>query len=168
MGGPRAGLMVGSRALIQQLRHRPLAGLLGVSKCTLAALEATLDLYAEPKRLEESLPIVQLLSTSLDNLRQRAERLAPQIRAMENVADAVVEEANACLVVDVSGQQVPSCRICVTPQHGDAQRMAEQLRHGSPSVAAIAGANRLELDLRAVAPAEDERLVEAFRNLSNN
>ena len=46
--------------------------------------------------------------------------------------------------------------------------MAEQLRHGSPSVAAIAGANRVELDLRAVAPAEDERLVEAFRNLSNN
>ena len=59
-----------------------------VDKITLAALGATLRLYRDPQSAERSLPLLTLLSTPLANLKNRAERLAPQLAATQAVAAA--------------------------------------------------------------------------------
>ena len=55
---------------------------------TLAALAATLRLYQDPETAEQRIPLLILLTTSLENLRNRAERLAPQLAACAVVATA--------------------------------------------------------------------------------
>ena len=59
-----------------------------------AALAATLELYDDPQQLRQTIPLFQLLSTSVENLRQRAERLAPQLAQAADVesAEAVATE----------------------------------------------------------------------------
>ena len=79
LGGPQAGLIVGSRAAISRIRRCPIKRAFRMSKLPLAALEATLRLYLRPERLERDLPTLRLLTRPVDAIRASAERLLPQM-----------------------------------------------------------------------------------------
>jgi L-seryl-tRNA(Ser) seleniumtransferase len=79
LGGPQAGLIVGSRAAINKIRRYPMKRAFRMSKLPLAALEATLRLYLRPERLERDLPTLRLLTRPVDAIRASAERLLPHL-----------------------------------------------------------------------------------------
>lgn len=60
LGGPQAGIIVGKRHCIDLLKRHPLARALRVDKLTLAALEATLQAYADGTALQE-IPVLSML-----------------------------------------------------------------------------------------------------------
>ena len=62
LGGPQAGILVGREAAIERLRKHPAARALRLDKMTLAALEATLELYQDPARAHREIPTLRFLS----------------------------------------------------------------------------------------------------------
>lgn len=70
LGGPQAGIIVGKRRCIDLLKRHPLARALRVDKLTLAALEATLQAYADGTALQE-IPVLSMLAQTPEELRQR-------------------------------------------------------------------------------------------------
>src|SRR5262245_6412355 len=129
LGGPQAGLIVGRKPFIERISRHPMKRALRLDKVRLAALEATLRLYADPGRLAERLPTVRSLARPAAEIRALAERLLPAIaRAVGSGADVGIEPVrgqigSGALPVDL----LPSFAIAVRAKGLD--RLAVAFRH---------------------------------------
>jgi len=162
LGGPQCGIIAGRSKYLHCIARHPMMRALRVDKITLAALGATLRLYRNPEASERSIPLLSLLSTPVENLRNRAERLAPQMAAAPAIADAQPVEDTAFLGGgSVPAQQIPTWCVALTPARSGLDALATALRCGTPAVVGRIQQNRLLLDLRSVLPRQDIELVEA-------
>jgi len=157
LGGPQAGLIVGSKAAVGRIRKFPMKRALRMSKLPLAALEATLRLYLRPERLAQDLPTLRLLTRPAEAIREMAAQLQPAVAAA--VAPRCTVE-----VVDLLGQigsgslpveRLPSAGLAITPvQKKGAGRALDDLAAALralplPVIGRIAE-DRLLLDLRCL------------------
>jgi L-seryl-tRNA(Ser) seleniumtransferase len=156
LGGPQAGIIVGTKDLVARMKKNPLTRALRVDKLTLAALEATLFLYREPKRALAEIPILRMLATPVASLMDRANGIR---KTLKDLVEIVESEAS------VGGGAFPAARIASVALacNGDAARLEERLRLGDPAIVGRVADGRLLLDLRAVAPADDAALAAAIR-----
>jgi L-seryl-tRNA(Ser) seleniumtransferase len=165
LGGPACGIIVGRRSLIGRVIEHPLMSATRVDKLTLAALAATLRLYQDPALAERSIPLLSLLSTPLENLRQRAERIAPQIAAT-GVASVEIAASQASLEGEaLPHQTLPSVCLVLTPLTVPVEGLASALRVGTPAVMGRMQDGKLMMDLRSVQPRDDLQLVAAVEKL---
>lgn len=73
LGGPQAGIIVGKKEYIEQMKKNQLTRALRVDKMTLAALEATLKLYLDEKEALEQIPTLHMISLSKERLLGKAD-----------------------------------------------------------------------------------------------
>ncbi len=163
LGGPQCGIIAGRRTWVETVESHPMARALRVGKLTLGALAATLRLYRDEEQVRRRIPLLHLLTTSAENLKNRAERLAPQIAATRSVAAA---EAVASVTYlgggSVPTQELPTWCVALKPEGLSVDRLAASLRQGTPAVVGRVQQDRLWLDLRSVLPRQDAKLVAAF------
>ncbi|MBJ7453127.1 MAG: L-seryl-tRNA(Sec) selenium transferase [Blastococcus sp.] len=146
LGGPQAGLVLGRAELVQRLRRHPLYRALRVDKTTLAALEATLRGPLPP--------VQQMLAAEPDGLRARADAVAGRLTSAG--VDAVVVDAPA-RVGGGGAPEHPLAGVAVSLPAG----FAEPLRLGARPVVGYLEDGRTLLNLRSLAPADDDALTEA-------
>ena len=144
LGGPQAGLLFGEAELIERLRRHPAARALRVDKLTLAALEATL--VGPPS------PVAKALDADVTSLRARAERLAARLPGADAV-DCIAAVGGG----GAPGVELPSVAVSLPESY------AARLRTGTPPVVGRLEAGRCLLDLRTVAPEDDELVLSAVR-----
>jgi len=157
MGGPQAGLIVGSKSTIARIRKYPLKRALRMSKLPLAALEATLRLYLRPERLARDLPTLRLLTRPESAIRELA------LALQSSVADAVAPRFEVG-VVALQGQigsgslpveRLPSAGLALAPttKKGAGRaldELATVLRQLPLPVIGRIAEDRLLLDLRCL------------------
>src|SRR5258705_2514415 len=71
--------MVGRANAIEACRKHPLARALRIDKLSLAALEATLRMYRDPKEAVREIPVLRMLVAGEAELQTRAEAMAAAI-----------------------------------------------------------------------------------------
>ena len=135
LGGPQAGLLLGTAETVQRLRRHPLARALRVDKLTLAALQATLEAGATPTW--------QALDADPDVLRERCAALA------DAVGGKVVAERRGG-----RRRRRPGTRAAGLGGR-PAARGGPVLRTGRPPVIARIDRDRCLVDLRCIRPADD-------------
>jgi L-seryl-tRNA(Ser) seleniumtransferase len=167
LGGPQCGIIAGRRELVDRIAKHPLMRALRVDKLTLAALAATLRLFRDPEKAERSVPILSMLATSVENLQNRAQRLAAQMAAAPQIASAEAVPDHAYLGGgSVPTQQFPTWCVALTAKDDSVDDLATALRAGTPSVFGRVQRDRLLLDLRSVPPSKDRYLAEAVQSLA--
>jgi L-seryl-tRNA(Ser) seleniumtransferase len=164
LGGPQCGIICGRADLIAQMRRNPLLRALRTDKATIAALAATLSLYATPERLRE-IPLFAMLSRTADELFARATRLresiaaacAPRSARFTAVRTSAAAGGGTLPLVDL-----PSAGIAVEPLDRTPDRLAADLRGSEPPILGRIERERFIVDLRAVSDDEDADLTRAF------
>lgn len=163
LGGPQCGIILGKKTLIQQLQNHPLARAVRIDKLTLAALGATLDLYSRGLAAQQ-LPVLQMLSASVESLRHRAEAIVAALGASPldcEVGIGVSEVGGGSL----PAVELPTAVIQIKHPLLSTESLAERLRIGQPHVFGRIHADAVLLDLRSVQSADDVRLIEALRRI---
>lgn len=157
LGGPQAGLIVGRRALVTQLRSHPLARALRVSKDTLAALQATLLHYLRGEA-EREVPVWRMIATPLEALSARATQWAAAL-AQAGIAATVISAQSTVGGGSLPGEVLPTAALALTSSALTA--LAAALRTGQPPVVGRIEDDRLLLDPRTVLPESDQDLLHA-------
>ena len=155
LGGPQAGVLVGREEAVAAARAHPLARALRIDKLSLAALEATLNLYRDPQRARRQIPVLAMLSASAQTLATRAERLCTGI----GPEAAIVRTKSK-----VGGGALPLLELegpAVELQTGQGPVvLAAALRAGDPPLIGRIHDGRVLLDPRTLSDDEIEPAIE--------
>lgn len=162
LGGPRCGIVVGNQQSIAKIREHELVDALAADTMVLAALEATLNIYKTPEQAIHQIPILQLLSTPLENLRQRCERLAPLIAESDAVASAEVMECESVWLD--TGDNSMSAKSWAIAVHGKnaGTPLPGLLQRARPQIVGRVESEGIVLDFRAIFTRWDQHLVSAL------
>ncbi len=156
LGGPQAGLMVGTRDAIERCRTHPLARALRIDKLSLAALEATLRLYRDPARALREVPVLRMLAAGEDELRRRAEAMRERIDGADVIRAAAKVGGGALPLLELEG---PVC--AVDPGDHGADELARRLRAYEPPVIGRVRDGWLVLDPRTMSDDEARQAAAA-------
>lgn len=150
LGGPQAGIAVGSAVSIAKLRKHPLNRALRVSAQVDAALAATLSAYANGS--VGTIPFWRMVMLDVEELQTRAAAIASQVGGAVRMGSSVIGAGSA-----------PTARIespvCTLEDRGD---LFESLLQADTPILARRDQGNLVLDPRTVASDDDDRLVEVI------
>lgn len=152
LGGPQAGLIVGSRAIISTLKRHQLLRALRIDKLTLAALEATLRLYRDERHALAEIPTLRMLTTPLKDLDTRLRSMLRRLRRLLP-ADIILNPATGTSSPGGGSfplMQLPTRLIEVTLPNLSANGLEEALRNTAPAVVGRIQRDRFMLDLRTL------------------
>ncbi|MYE31466.1 MAG: L-seryl-tRNA(Sec) selenium transferase [Chloroflexi bacterium] len=159
LGGPQAGIAVGSADAIAAMQRHPLARAMRLDKAAIAGLAATLEHYARGDATD-AIPVWRMIAAPLDRVRRRARRWA---RTCPELGEVV---AGRSMVGGGSlpgkGVETALCSIAEPP--GGADAFTAALRTADPPIVARIEHDRVLLDPRTVDPSDDRCIEEALRD----
>jgi len=159
-GGPQAGLIVGRREPLSRVRRHPLMRALRVDKLTYAVLEATLLEYLAG-RAADTVPVLRMATMPVEAIAVRAQIVAAGLAAA-GFQTAVVDGTSTIGGGSVPGSELPTRLVALESPTLSAYALDSRLRAADPPVVARIVDDRVVLDLRTVAPADDTLLIEAI------
>ena len=162
LGGPQCGLLVGRKNLIQKIQKNPMMRAFRVDKLTYAALEATLFEYACGS--SDSIPIYHMLAIRPEEVMQRCQQLAGQIRSRSLAIDVVPVES---LIGGGTAPKatLPSCALSLRHVSLTAEELWASLRHLDPPIVARISGDAVLLDLRTVDARFDLEIASMLNSL---
>ena len=160
LGGPQAGLLVGTRAAVEACRRHPLARAVRIDKLSLAALEATLALHRDPAAARRALPVLAMLEADEATLRRRAHELADATGGTVVASTARLGGGALPLL------ELPGPAVAIDPGPAGATALAADLRAADPAVVGRIHDGRLLLDPRTLTDDEAREVARAVRAVS--
>lgn len=163
LGGPQAGILVGTKQYIDQLKRHPLLRALRVDKMTLAGLEATLQAYLKPEQAMKDIPLLQMLGQSEEKLARKAQTLSDDIRALDKGYQVNIIEGQS----QVGGGAFPEARLAthlVEISHPDYSEstLEQKLRQAEFPIIARTSDGKVQFDVRTLLEADSGKICQAL------
>ena len=167
LGGPQAGLIVGKKEIIGQIKANPMNRALRIDKFTLAGLEAVLRLYFDEEKAIASIPTLAMLAMPMATIDRKAKRLRRLIgKSLASVCK--VELKNITSMVgggSLPEQPLPSRAVALAPIDRSVNELEKGLRELSLPVLGRIEDDWLLLDMRTVADKEVVLLANCLKEV---
>lgn len=166
LGGPQCGLILGPASVVDRLARHPMARAVRVDKMTLAALEATLRLYRDPRMARASVPTLRYIERTPAEVSRLARRLRRGLVSALGAGNWVSLARSHSQIGGGSlpGEHLPTTCVRIDPEHFglDEGALAARLRASEPAVCARTREGGVWLDPRTMEPDEIEDVVRAL------
>lgn len=161
LGGPQAGIIVGRKEWIAQLRRHPMARALRVDKLTFAALDATLRSYQRGCAVAE-LPVWQMISATVGELTARVQSWQTQLSALP-VETQIISGESAVGGGSLPGETLPTVLLAI--HHPTPDTIAAALRRQNPPVVCRIQQDQLLFDPRTILPFQENAFLCALQKV---
>ncbi len=155
LGGPQAGLIVGTEKAIQDAAKHPIARAVRLDGSTIATVAATLEMYANNRVLD--IPFWAMASLTPSDIETRARAVLSGTSGANIIDGQSLPGAGS-----VPGATIPT-RLIEIPGPADAMYV-ELARHDPPIISSRRDESAV-IDLRSVLPSDDTHVADAVRGL---
>jgi L-seryl-tRNA(Ser) seleniumtransferase len=164
LGGVQAGIVLGTRALVDRLKQNPLRRVVRVDKVAIAVLQEVLRAYLFEARLADEIPVVAAVTEAREHTRARAGRVAAGIAGAVSPRWKVraVDDDAAVGGGSLASAALPSSAVAVTcADDGEAVRLARTLRTRPLSVFTRVRGDEIRINMTTILSTQDAPLIEA-------
>jgi L-seryl-tRNA(Ser) seleniumtransferase len=167
LGGPQAGIIAGSKEIVDRVRKNPLMRALRVDKMTYAALEATLRLY-ERGLADSEVPVIKAIAATREQIAGRAARLSAAIEQLTRGRLKASLEDGHSVIGGGSAPQVALATVLVALRDEELSEatIEERLRRHSIPIITRTERGSVLIDLRTVAEDEESIILDAIAALA--
>jgi L-seryl-tRNA(Ser) seleniumtransferase len=152
-GGPQAGIVVGTFGAVERAAKHPIARAVRLDGSAIAAVAATLQMYADQQVLD--IPFWAMASASVEDIDARVKAV------LEGTSDArIIDGESLPGAGSVPGATIPT-RLITLPGAADTTWTA-LARHDPPVIASRRDMSTL-IDLRSVLPEDDDHVTSAIQ-----
>lgn len=166
LGGPQAGIIVGKKLYIDQMKQNPLTRAFRVDKLTMAALEATLKLYLDEEMALQKIPTLKMLTETAESIYERAKVLHSMIVSEElDVVAGIAKDYS-----EVGGGSLPLEKLStyvieIESKSISTSKLENRLRKYRTPIFSRVRDNKVIIDLRTIKPEQYEIIVQAFNEV---
>ena len=162
LGGPQGGILIGKKEYIDRMKKHPLARAFRVDKMTLAAMEATFFEYLDMENAKKTIPVLQMITVSKEELQNKADRLIEAIKAR---TDAFTLGSEPCKD-QVGGGSAPTVRlngiaVSIASETVPAERLERLFRRAETPVVVRVAHDKVLLSVRTIKEEEIETAASA-------
>ena len=167
LGGPQAGIILGKKTFIDQIKKNPINRALRIDKMTLAALESTLALYRDPERAVQTIPTLRMITQPLSQIKIKAERLSEKLSSIASgrmridLKDGASKIGGGALPL----QALPTRCVSITINGISANGIERFLRGNDPPIIGRIEEESFLLDPRTIEEEAFDAIAAAFTQL---
>lgn len=167
LGGPQAGIIVGKKKYIEQMKKNQLTRALRVDKMTISVLEATLRLYLDEKIALEEIPTLHMISMPKERLWEKANIFKNKLKKVDIDIEIIEDKA------EVGGGSYPSSYlesvvVKLTHKNISAVEIEKKLLCVEIPVITRIKENSIILDMRTLREKEFDIVIESLLKIIEN
>lgn len=168
LGGPQAGIIVGKKKYIDNMKKNPLTRAFRIDKFTATILEMIFHEYLNEEDAIKNIPVLSLITKDIKEIEESTNKLYEKLNNLKDIADINIEDT----LSQIGGGSLPTERIkskCISiiPKNISTATLEEKLRLGENPVVGRISENKLILDMRTVLENEidilSEKIIDVLR-----
>lgn len=163
LGGPQGGVLIGKKEYIDKMKKHPLARAFRVDKMTLAAMEATFFEYLDMETAKKTIPVLQMITLTEEELIKKAEKLIETIQAKTDAFALAIEPCSD----QIGGGSAPTVKlhgqaVSVASEAISAERLERLMRKAEVPVIVRVAHDQVLFSVRTVKESEMELIAKAL------
>jgi len=167
LGGPQSGIILGGKRHIDRIKTNSLTRALRIDKMTLAALEATLQLYRDEHQAMNQIPTLRMLTLPLTVIQAKAAELKSRLERLSTTRITVelLDYSSKAGGGSLPMLDLPSCCAGVSIDGISANAVELWMRSHRPPIIGRIESDRFIMDPRTLQEGELDIIEKAFADM---
>lgn len=156
LGGPQAGIIVGKKKYIDQMKKNQLTRALRIDKFTATALELVLQEYLSEENAVNKIPVLRMITRTAEEVEKSARRFKRMLERKGLRASITLQKCES----QIGGgslplERIPSMAVCIRPETMSVPELETAMRHLEVPIIPRTVNDTILMDVRTI---EEDRM----------